>query len=152
MTDGPVVIATDGLEEQVAGKNPTGLTLDQYPGNHIVQDLGDGNYAMYAHIKTGSIKVKPGDQVKAGQLIGSVGNTGNTNGPHLHFQVMNGPDPLRADGLPFVFDSFRLDSRVSPTDEAIDDGQPAVMQPGVTPRDETDVSPLSFDVMTYADR
>jgi hypothetical protein len=41
---------------------------------------------------------------------------------------------------------------VSPTDEAIDDGQPAVMQPGVTPRDETDVSPLSFDVMTYADR
>ena len=152
VTDGPVVIATDGLEEQVAGKNPTGLTLDQYPGNHIVQDLGDGNYAMYAHIKTGSIKVKPGDQVKAGQLIGSVGNTGNTNGPHLHFQVMNGPDPLRADGLPFVFDSFRLDSRVSPTDEAIDDGQPAVMQPGVIPHDETDVSPLSFDVMTYADR
>ena len=152
VTDGPVVIATDGLEEQVAGKNPTGLTLDQYPGNHIVQDLGDGNYAMYAHIKTGSVKVKPGDQVKAGQLIGSVGNTGNTNGPHLHFQVMNGPDPLRADGLPFVFDSFRLDSRVSPTDEAIDDGQPAVMQPGVIPRDETDVSPLSFDVMTYADR
>jgi hypothetical protein len=61
-------------------------------------------------------------------------------------------NPLRADGLPFVFHSFRLDSRVSPTDGAIDDGQPAVMQPGVTPRDETDVSPLSFDVMTYADR
>jgi hypothetical protein len=41
---------------------------------------------------------------------------------------------------------------VSPPDEAIDDGQSAVMQPGVIPRDETDVSPLSFDVMTYADR
>jgi hypothetical protein len=152
VADGPVVTATDGLPEQAAGKNPTGLTLDQYPGNHIVQDLGGGNYAMYAHIMTGSVKVKPGDRLKAGQLIGSVGNTGNSSGPHLHFQVMSGPDPLAADGLPFVFNSFKLDSRLSPTDVEIDDGAPAVLQPGVTPRDETNVSPLSLDVMTYANR
>ena len=42
-----------------AGKTPTGLPLDQYGGNHIVQDIGDGNYAFYAHLKTGSVKVKP---------------------------------------------------------------------------------------------
>jgi len=104
VTDGPVVIATDGLEEQVAGKNPTGLTLDQYPGNHMVQDLGDGNYAMYAHIKTGSIKVKPGDQVKAGQVIGKVGATGRATGPHLHWGVkLNGArvNPYALLDLPF---------------------------------------------------
>ncbi len=48
-----MVAAVDGLPEQVPGKSPTGLPLDQYAGNHIVQDLGDGNYALYAHIKTG---------------------------------------------------------------------------------------------------
>ena len=77
-----------------------------------MQDLGDGNYALYAHIKTGTVKVKPGDRLTTGQVIGSVGNTGNSDAPHLHFHVMSTPDPLRSDGLPFVFSSVRLDSRV----------------------------------------
>ena len=81
VTDGPVVAVIDGLPEQVPGKNPTGLPLDQYAGNHIVQDLGDGNYALYAHIKTGTVKVKAGDQLSAGQVIGSVGNTGTPMPP-----------------------------------------------------------------------
>ena len=64
---------------------------------------------------------------------------------------MSTPDPLRSDGLPFVISSFRLDSRVtSPAGiDALLQGTPAPMQPGFTPRDETDVSPLSLDVMTY---
>ena len=70
----------DGLPEQVPGTSPTGLPLDQYAGNHIVQDLGDGNYALYAHLKTGTVKVKPGDRLTSGQVIGSLGNTGNTDG------------------------------------------------------------------------
>ena len=85
---------------------PTGLPLDQYGGNHIVQDIGDGNYAFYAHLKTGSVKVKPGDQLTTGQVIATLGNTGNSDAPHLHFHVMSTPDPLRSDGLPFVFKSF----------------------------------------------
>jgi len=47
VADGPVVAVVDGLPEQVAGKDPTGLPLDQYGGNHIVQDIGGGNYAFY---------------------------------------------------------------------------------------------------------
>ena len=66
VADGPVVSVLDGLPEQVAGKNPTGLPLEQYGGNHIVQDIGDGNYAFYAHLKTGSVKVKEGDQLTSG--------------------------------------------------------------------------------------
>jgi hypothetical protein len=155
VADGPVVATSDGLPEQVPGKDPTGLALDQYAGNHIVQDLGNGNFALYAHIKTGTVKVKPGDRLRAGQVIGSVGNTGNSSAPHLHFHVMSTPDPLRSDGLPFVFTNFRLDSRAAlPGDDldSIFDGQPVPMQPGLAARDESNVMPLDLDVMTYADR
>jgi hypothetical protein len=150
--DGPVVSAVDGLPEQVPGVSPTGLALDQYAGNHIVQDLGDGNYALYAHIKTGSVKVKPGDRLTAGQVIGSVGNTGNSDAPHLHFHVMSTPDPLRSDGLPFVLNSFKLDSRLVSADalDPILNGKPAQFVQGFPPRDETNVSPLVLDVMSYA--
>jgi hypothetical protein len=155
VADGPVVAAVDGLPEQVPGKNPTGLALDQYAGNHIVQDLGNGSYALYAHIKTGTVKVKPGDRLSAGQVIGSVGNTGNSTAPHLHFHVMSTADPLRSDGLPFVFTKFRLDSRIAVPEDDLDsvfDGQPVPMQPGFGARDESNVMPLDLDVMTYADR
>jgi murein DD-endopeptidase MepM/ murein hydrolase activator NlpD len=152
--DGPVVAVRDGLPEQVPGRNPTGLPLDQYAGNHVVQDLGDGNYALYAHIKTGTVKVKPGDELTTGQVLGNVGNTGNSTAPHLHFHVMSTPDPLRSDGLPFVFDGFRLDSRIADADDLdrIFDAGPAPMRPGFSARDESDVMPLELDVMTYGDR
>ena len=63
-----------------------------------MQDIGEGNYAFYAHLKTGSVKVKAGDQLSAGQVIATLGNTGNTDAPHLHFHVMSTPDPLRSNG------------------------------------------------------
>jgi murein DD-endopeptidase MepM/ murein hydrolase activator NlpD len=136
----------------VAGQTPTGLTLEQYGGNHIVQDIGDGNYAFYAHLKTGSVKVKPGDRLSTGQVIANLGNTGNTDAPHLHFHVMSAPDPLMANGLPFIFKSFKLDGRVASVDGVGDllTGKPASAQAGLTARDEENVSPLVLDVMTYA--
>ncbi|HYO02829.1 MAG TPA: M23 family metallopeptidase [Mycobacterium sp.] len=152
VADGPVVTVLDGLPEQVAGKSPTGLTLEQYGGNHVVQDIGGGNYAFYAHLKTGSVKVKPGDQLTTGQVIANLGNTGNTDAPHLHFHVMSTPDPLRSNGLPFVFKDFTLDGRMASM-EALDPlltGQPAPMAPGSASRDEKNLSPLVLDVMTYA--
>jgi hypothetical protein len=154
VADGPVVGVLDGLPEQVPGTSPSGLPLEEYAGDHIVQDLGDGNFALYAHLKTGSIKVKVGDRLNSGQVIALLGNTGNTDGPHLHFHVMSTPDPLRSNGLPFVLSTFRLDGRIASMDaeDAVEAGQPAPMQPGFTPRDESAVSPLVLDVMTYAGR
>lgn len=153
VADGPVVAVVDGLPEQVPGASPSGLPLDQYGGNHIVQDIGNGNYAFYAHLKTGSVTVKPGDRLRTGQVIAELGNSGNTDAPHLHFHVMSTPDPLRSDGLPFVFDAFGLDARLASA-AALDPlltGQPAPLVPGFAARDETRVSPLVLDVMTYAD-
>lgn len=152
VADGPVVAVLDGLPEQVPGKNPTGLKLEEYGGNHVVQDIGDGNYAFYAHLKTGSVKPKVGDQLSTGQVLGLLGNSGNSDAPHLHFHVMSTPDPLRSNGLPFVIKSFTLDSRLA-SEAQLDPlltGAPAQFAPGFAPRDETDVSPLTLDVMTYA--
>lgn len=72
-------------------------------GNHLVLDLGDGVYAMYAHLRRGSLTVGPGDRVRAGQPIARCGNSGNSTEPHVHFQLMDGPDPDSARGIPFTW-------------------------------------------------
>ncbi|WP_156723475.1 M23 family metallopeptidase [Streptomyces apocyni] len=72
-------------------------------GNHVVLDLGDGVYAAYAHLRQGSLAVRPGDRVTAGQLIGRCGNSGNSSEPHLHFQLMDSPDVDTARGIPFTW-------------------------------------------------
>ncbi|MEU3303093.1 M23 family metallopeptidase [Streptomyces sp. NPDC006678] len=72
-------------------------------GNHLVLDLGDGTYAAYAHLRRGSLAVREGERVRAGQLVARCGNSGNSTEPHLHFQLMDGPDPEAATGVPFTW-------------------------------------------------
>ncbi len=114
--DGSVVGVQDGRPEQVPGALPTGQTVQTADGNYVVVDLGRGRFALYAHMQPGSLRVKVGDRVRTGDVLGLLGNTGNTDGPHLHFHIMDGPSPLTSDGLPFVFTSFTGQGVV--TDEA----------------------------------
>ncbi|WP_405431946.1 M23 family metallopeptidase [Streptomyces anulatus] len=72
-------------------------------GNHVILDLGEGTFAVYAHVRRGSLQVKAGDRVRAGQWLGQVGNSGNTTEPHLHFHLMDGPDLDSARGVPFTW-------------------------------------------------
>lgn len=72
-------------------------------GNHVVLDLGDGTYAAYAHLQRGSLTVREGDRVHAGQVLARCGNSGNSSEPHLHFQLMDGADPDTARGVPFTW-------------------------------------------------
>ncbi|KOX18956.1 MULTISPECIES: M23 family metallopeptidase [unclassified Streptomyces] len=72
-------------------------------GNHLVLDLGDGTYAVYAHLRRGSLTVRAGDRVTAGQQVARCGNSGNSTEPHLHFHLMNGPDLDIARGVPFTW-------------------------------------------------
>jgi hypothetical protein len=76
-------------------------------GNFIVVETSDG-YAVYAHAQTGSIVVAPGDKVMAGQHLANVGHSGNSTAPHLHFQLMDHPDPWQAQGIPCCFREYEV--------------------------------------------
>jgi murein DD-endopeptidase MepM/ murein hydrolase activator NlpD len=72
-------------------------------GNCVVVRHSGGEYSHYAHLKQGSVRVKAGDTVARGQVIGQLGQTGNSTEPHLHFQLTDGPDPMYSRGIPIVF-------------------------------------------------
>lgn len=76
-------------------------------GNHIVIDHGDGVHSLYAHVRRGTAAVREGQPVAEGDVLGEVGNSGNSSEPHLHFQLMDHPSPLRAAGLPMRFRHVR---------------------------------------------
>jgi hypothetical protein len=113
---GKVVRVRDGMPEQTPGSLPANATLQNAGGNHVVVNIGNGRFAFYAHLQPGSIKVKKGQRIKSGKIIGKLGNTGNTDAAHLHFHVMDSPSPLQSNGLPFVFRKFRGQGFI--TDEA----------------------------------
>lgn len=103
-----------GIKDGLADQSPVDESLQEaqrsdYPeGNAIVQDIGNGLYVLYAHLKPGSLKVKDGQRVKKGSPIALVGNSGDSTSPHLRFQVMDAPHPLAANGMPFLMDHFTV--------------------------------------------
>src|SRR5208282_3162993 len=108
VADGRIVSVRDGIPENTprSAKMAVTITLDTLGGNNVVEDLGGGQFAFYAHLIPGSVAVKPGDHVKKGQLLGKLGNSGNSTEPHLHFQICDAADPLLCNGLPFEIDHF----------------------------------------------
>ncbi|HEX9172675.1 MAG TPA: M23 family metallopeptidase [Telluria sp.] len=112
---GTVVAAVDGYPDNVP-RSPAGfapavpVTPASVAGNRIVIDLGDGQFAYYAHLQPGSVRVKAGQKVRRGQWLARVGNSGDAREPHLHFQVTDGPDILASEGLPHVFDRYAAKS------------------------------------------
>lgn len=150
--DGTVVAVHDGQPNVPGGVEPLGMPLRERGGNYVVQDLGDGTYAWYAHLMPGSVAPKVGERLVRGASIGRVGNSGHSLFPHLHFEVMDRADPVMAQGLPFVFNKFRVDWRIA-SDEAmtqlLDTGGPAAAQPDFIPVDAARMLPLNLDVMTY---
>ncbi len=108
VADAVVVDTLDGVPENVPGPTSRAveITLKNAAGNYVILDLGDGLYAFYAHLIPGSLRVREGDRVTRGQVLGLVGNSGNSTEPHLHFHVANRASPLGAEGLPYTFDRF----------------------------------------------
>jgi hypothetical protein len=103
--DGRVVSVVDGMPENVphSDKMAVEMRADNLAGNDVVEDIGGGRYVGYAHLRPGTVAVKAGDQVRSGQLLGKLGNTGNSTEPHLHLQICNGPSFLICEGLPMEF-------------------------------------------------
>ena len=105
---GTVIEARDGIPEGVPPNNYAATTLQNIFGNSVILDIGGGRYAAYAHIIPGSVTVAIGDTVTVGQVIGKLGNSGNSTGPHLHFHLCNGRDAIASEGLPFSFSQYDL--------------------------------------------
>lgn len=137
VADATVVQASDGQRDHLSrnslpalaylmlieGNVRSILGVRRVVGNHVILDLGDGTYAAYAHAQRGSLQVKRGDTVRAGQQIARCGNSGNTTEPHLHIQLMDGPDLDNARGIPFTWrgvgvpangETFTVEGQVAP--------------------------------------
>jgi hypothetical protein len=103
-----VVAVSDHLQDQTP-LDPKPVPATEADGNFIMLNLGGGHYANYAHLAPGSITVKVGQRVKAGEQMALVGNTGQTGVPHLHFHVMDRPLLAEASGLPYEFRDFKVE-------------------------------------------
>lgn len=145
-TAGKVISVRNDMPEAPLGPLPPGLTLEEGPGNKVVIDAGHGRYVFYAHLQHRSVTVHPGERVKVGQTLGLLGNSGNSAGAHLHFQVMNGPLSAGSNGMPFRFSEFNLQGTVTSFDSvtglaAIDRAEHGIRR---------DVLPLDQQVVEFS--
>lgn len=145
-----VVAAIDGYPDQ-APDAPKPVGIEEADGNHVILELSAGVYAFYAHLKPGSVSVKAGGRVTKGQPLGRTGNSGSSTGAHLHFQLMDRPSALVADGLPFAFDTFTIVGR-SPALAQLIRLNPSVDPVPIDPRNagpRTGQLPMSRDILTF---
>jgi hypothetical protein len=148
---GTVVETMRDLPNEPPGIAPTNLTVPEIAGNHVLLDLGNGHYAMYAHLAPQSLTVHVGDHVKVGDKLGLLGNSGNTTGPHLHFQISDRPSTLDVTSLPFAFKSMMLEGRISQNLDQIENDSLGGTMLQVVRKDAkrlSGVMPLSRDVVT----
>jgi hypothetical protein len=115
VADGMVTEVKDGIPENTPGARTRAvpITLDTVAGNHVMVDIGGGVFALYAHLQPGKIRVQVGDSVKAGEILGLLGNSGNSSEPHLHFHLCDRNSPLGSQGIPYVFQQFAVTGGVS---------------------------------------
>jgi len=100
--DGEIVLVVDGVKDNTPGD----LNPIYVPGNTVIIKTGNNEFLFFAHFKQNSIKVKQGQQVKQGQLLGLCGNSGNSSEPHLHFHIQNVEDMNVATGVKCYFDKI----------------------------------------------
>jgi len=106
---GVVSEVKDGVVENTPGeKYAVPNTLENAAGNYIVLRVGPDAYAAYAHLQPKSLKVKAGDKVRKGQVLGLIGNSGISDAPHLHFHVIDAPSFFGGESIPFVFEGFEM--------------------------------------------
>jgi hypothetical protein len=99
---GEVVLAVDGIKDNTPG----GMNTIFVTGNTVILKTAENEYLLFAHFKQGSVKVKQGDKVKAGQVLGLCGNSGHSSEAHIHFHIQNIEDMAGATGVKCYFDKI----------------------------------------------
>jgi murein DD-endopeptidase MepM/ murein hydrolase activator NlpD len=105
--DGEVVLVVDGIKDNTPGTlNPIYI-----PGNTVIIKTINNEYLFFAHFKQHSIKVKQGQKIIQGQVLGLCGNSGNSSEPHLHFHIQNVEDMNIATGIKCYFDNILVNGQ-----------------------------------------
>jgi hypothetical protein len=144
VADGTVVKTRDGLPDETPGQPPANVKVgEDYIGNTVTIQIAPDRYAIYGHIQPGSVAVKVGDQVKAGDVVGKLGNSGNSTAAHLHFVITDGPDFLTSRSIPFVIDRWTLQGEAALPDA------PGPINPTGTPTPQTGTHPLYRSVSDF---
>ncbi len=151
VADSTVVVAVDGIDDQIPDAAEP-VTIEEADGNYVILEIEDGVFAFYAHLKPGSVEVETGDTVEKGEVIGRTGNSGSSTGPHLHFQLMDRPSALVANGVPYVFDEFTVTGQSPPVEQLIqsDPQTDPVVVDTATAGPRTDELPRGRDVVEFA--
>ena len=115
VADGKVIGTRNDMPEAPIntsqGGNETVTGAADLAGNHVVVEIAPDRYAVYGHLQPGSVAVQPGDMVAAGDILGLLGNTGNSTSPHLHFSIQDAPDALAANSVPFLINDYQVTGR-----------------------------------------
>jgi len=122
VADGTVVAVKDGIPENEAEADEMAvpMTRENFGGNWVLLSIGENQEVFYAHLIPGSLRVKPGDRVKIGDVLGLLGNSGNSDCPHLHMHLeTDGGGVVKGEGVPFHFKEFVQLDRFS--EEFMDD-------------------------------
>lgn len=121
--DGVVVRTEDGYKERERTNlfadtayaykiahafDPKKDDIQSVAGNYIIMKCGHRVYAALVHLQTGSVQVSAGQSVKKGEMVGRIGDTGNSYAPHMHFQLMDSNDISAAHGLPCAFEQYEV--------------------------------------------
>jgi murein DD-endopeptidase MepM/ murein hydrolase activator NlpD len=125
--DGKVVFVQDGKPEQTPYQSTPAQEITDFGGNKVILEIGAGVYAAYEHLATGTVAVRVGDTVKAGDVVAKLGNTGPSEGAHLHFGLLDTPNVVTGRSLPFVIDRYTLAGTV---DFATSEADHLVITPG----------------------
>jgi hypothetical protein len=144
VADGTVVSIHDGVPDETPFVVMVPKSNSDYGGNHVILEIAPNVFALYGHLRQGSLTVKVGDAVKAGAPIAKLGNSGPSLGPHLHFGLADKPDFFAGRSLPFVFESFTL---VGAVDLDASEGDRLVIRPDA--RQVRSAYPLYGGIQNY---
>jgi len=177
VSDGVVSRVVKGVSDNKPGESPPfPISLSNGAGNIVIIHIGKGIYVLYAHLIPGSNDhLEVGDFVKKGEVVGLLGNSGQSGAPHLHFQVMDGNSIAEAEGVSFEFEQFEdigilldvqeedgdmegdgldLDDVIDPDEEEnMEQDSPGIILPGVElfsqPEPKTNEHQLQYTIIGF---
>lgn len=150
VADGVVAAVRDDMPESASVATHPDHALGDATGNYVALRIAPDRYAFYEHLQPGSVRVAAGQRVRRGQVLGALGFTGDSSGPHLHFHLADANSPLDAEGMPFVLDRFRVLGGYASLD-ALGSARWQPLAPGAE-SERTAERPAPNRVLSFSDR